>query len=140
MQDNYASKALGAYQENQVQTLSQEKLVLMLYDGLLRFLGQAQEALKLNRLDQVNSSLCRAEDIVLELIMGLDYSAGPIAGSLGSLYDFMYRELLRANLKKDPQAIGGVQRLVAELRDAWMQAIRVYRSGNYTRGGIETHG
>lgn len=140
MANNYAAKALGAYQENQVQTLSQEKLVLMLYEGLLRFLGQAMEAMKLNRLDQVNASLCRAQDILLELMMGLDPSVGPIAGNLGSLYDFMYRELLRANLKKDEGAIEGVQRLAEELRATWVEAIRVYRSGNYTRGGVETHG
>ncbi|MGB9885476.1 MAG: flagellar export chaperone FliS [Moorellales bacterium] len=137
----YAQQAYQAYQENQVQTQPQEKLVLMLYEGALRFIKQAQEAVAAKKYDQTSYFLGRAQDILSELMLTLNLEVGEIAHRLYALYDFMYRHLVQANLRKDPQMMAEVYRLLSELRDTWEEATRRHHSHNYlTRpGGLEGH-
>jgi flagellar protein FliS len=124
-------QAYLAYQSNQVQTQSQEKLVLMLYDAALRFIRQAQEALAANRYDRTTYYLGRAQDILTELMVTLNFAAGSVAHNLYALYAFMYRHLIEANVRKDAVRMAQVERLLKELRDAWEEATRVYHSHNY---------
>jgi flagellar protein FliS len=135
----YASQPYQAYQENQVQTQPQEKLVLMLYDGALRFIRQAQDAVAARRYDETSYYLGRAQDILSELMLTLNLEVGEIAHRLYALYDFMYGHLVQANLKKDARMMAQVYRLLSELRQTWEEATRIYHSHNYlTRpGGLE---
>lgn len=121
----------AAYQVNQVQTQSQEKLVLMLYEGAMRFIRQAQEAVAAKRYDQTSYYLGRAQDILSELMVTLNFDAGEVAHNLYALYDFMYRHLIQANVRKDAGMMGDVYRLLGELRDTWEEATRRYHSHNY---------
>jgi len=130
------------YRESQVQTLSQEKLVLMLYEGAIKFCQQALKALEQRDYEQMSYYVGRVQDILSELMVTLNYEAGDIAHNLYQLYDFMYRWLVEGNVKKSVTHIRQVRDMLGELRDTWEEATRRYHSHDYrTRvGGIEWQG
>lgn len=130
------------YQELQVQTLPQEKLVLMLYDGALKFIEQAREALQAKRYEETNYNLSRAQDIINELQVTLNLEVGAVAHNLYALYDFMYRRLIEANVKKSTMAMDEVRSLLSDLRQTWEEATRIYHSHNYQThpGGLNLIG
>lgn len=113
------------YQATQIQTASTGELVLLLYDGAVRFLSRAQAALAERRLDDASADLVRAQEIMLELLAGLDLGRGGVlAANLRELYLFIYKTLLEANLRKDGTAIATVLRLLEPVRSAWQTAVR----------------
>jgi flagellar protein FliS len=113
------------YQATQIQTASTGELVLLLYDGAVRFLTRAQAALAERRLDDASEDLVRAQEIVLELVAGLDLErGGALAANLRELYLFIYKTLLEANLRKDGTAIATVLRLLEPVRSAWQAVVR----------------
>jgi flagellar protein FliS len=113
------------YRANAVLTASPGQLVLMLYDGALRALGIAREALERNdddprRLELVNTQLIKAQAIIGELQDTLNHEAGgDFATTMYRLYDYYNRRLLEANLRKQAAPVVEVERLLREVRDAW---------------------
>lgn len=126
-----SAEAYAAYRLNHIQTQPQEKLVPMLYEGAMRFIRQAQEALAAGRYDRTSDYLCRAQDILSELMATLNPEAGEVARNLAALYAFMHDHLVQANIKKDAKMMQEVERLLAELRDAWEEAARRCHSHDY---------
>ena len=81
-----------AYQQNQVETASQEELLLMLYRGALRFLGRAKKALEEKNIESRHHNLVRTQDILTELMSSLSFEReeddiGQLANSLLSVYE-----------------------------------------------------
>jgi flagellar protein FliS len=114
--------AQQAYRDSSVLTAPPERLVVMLYDGAHRFLFQAAHAMRSGDVSQMNNRMQRAEAIIAELRGTLNHEqGGEIAGRLESIYAFCQRHLLEARLKRDPERIEQVMKLLAELRDAWNQ-------------------
>jgi flagellar protein FliS len=111
--------ASQAYAQDSVLTASPEKLVVMLYDGLARFLGRGAAALRAEDVAAAGTALNRAGAILDELLATLDPAAGEIAERLAEIYMFCKRELLAAQLKREPARIERVAMLLAELREAW---------------------
>jgi flagellar protein FliS len=117
------------YQTQSVLTASPGQLVLMLYDGGLRFLGQAHAALEAGpedprRIETINRNLQKAQNIIAELQGAIDHKAGgQVAANLDQLYDYYNRRLLEANLKKDLAPVVEVERLLRDLRDAWAEML-----------------
>jgi flagellar secretion chaperone FliS len=108
------------YQRTQVQTASTGELVVLLYDGAVRFLTRAQFALGAGRMESAAADLVRAQEIVLELMTGLNFEdGGTLAVHLRDLYLFMYDTLVQANIKKDTARIQTVIDLLDEVRTAW---------------------
>jgi flagellar secretion chaperone FliS len=130
-----AAYARSQYQEMQVQT-TPGKLVVMLYDGALRFLHLGLEAMRQGDLEAQSLNLGKAQKIVCELIGTLDFGAGRIARDLLAIYDYCLRQLLVANAEDRDEPVEEVIRLFAVLRDAWDQAERNARSGE-EGGGLE---
>ena len=116
------AQAQQAYRDSAILTAPPERLVVMLYDGANRFLIQAATALRAGDLTIMNERLRRAEAIITELRQTLDMSQGQVAANLESIYSFCQRLLLEARLKRDPEKIEQVAKLLRELRDAWDQA------------------
>ncbi|PTQ56196.1 MAG: Flagellar biosynthesis protein FliS [Candidatus Carbobacillus altaicus] len=114
------------YLENQVQTASPQELVLMLYDAAIKQGRMATRAMTAKELEKSHRALVRMQDILLALIDGLDQTI-PLAHNLQALYDFMVRELVLANTKKDVQKVETVLELLIDLRETWAQAIERYR-------------
>jgi len=111
-----------SYKETQIKTATPGKLILMLYDGAIRQLNQAVEDLEVQdrRYDRISNSLIKAQDIITELMISLDFDrGGEIARNLFALYVFMNGRLLDANIRKDPAPLQDVKRMLTELREAW---------------------
>jgi flagellar protein FliS len=113
--------AQQAYRDSAILTAPPERLVVMLYDGVNRFLIQGATALRSGDMTVTNDRLRRAEAIITELRATLDLSQGQVANNLESIYSFCQRHLLEARLKRDPEKIEHVAKLLRELREAWDQ-------------------
>jgi flagellar protein FliS len=112
-----------AYAESSVMTASSEQLVVMLYDGAIRFLRQSAEHMRAGNREQARERMRRAEAVIDELNRTLDMDYGDVPQRLRSIYLFCKRQLIRANLDSDSRRIDGVARLLAELREAWAQIV-----------------
>lgn len=119
------------YKSNSVLTAGPGQLVLMLFDGALRAMGNAREALArpeedVQRLQVVNAQLLKAQAIIGELQGTLNFSAGDgsLARELDRLYDYYGRRLTEANLRKQAGPIEEVERLLRELRNGWAEMLR----------------
>ncbi len=117
---NY-SAAPQAYKESAVLTATPERLVVMLYDGMHRFLFQAAVAMREGNVEQANNRLQRAEAIIDELNTTLDMSAGEVSHRLRALYLFCSRHLMQARIKRSPAMIDEVSKLLDTVGDAWRQ-------------------
>jgi len=117
------------YKQTQITTANQGKLIVMLYDGAIKFLTIALDNMEPKKYDIVNNNIIKAQDIVTELLLSLNMDeGGEISRNLFSLYMYFKKQLLEANIKKDPQIITHILKLLRELRDAWDQI-----SANETR-------
>jgi flagellar protein FliS len=110
-----------AYKESAVMTATPERLVVMLYDGVHRFLFQAAVAMREGNIEASNNRLQRAEAIIDELNNTLDMSAGDVSTRLRAIYLFCKRHLMQARLKRNPDMIDEVSRLLDTVGDAWRQ-------------------
>jgi len=135
------SNHYSQYKQTAVATASPERLVVMLYDGAIRFLNQAQEAIKERKIEEANTYLCKVQDIINEFIIGLDMSAGEIAYNLHRIYDYWNRQLIEANVKKDAAIVEEVLNQVKELRSAWVEAMTKCKERQpKTAGGVNIEG
>ena len=116
------------YKEIEIETASGLKLVVMLYQGAIRFLNLALEGNKVRKYDVVNNNIIKAQDIVSELISSLNFDAGDIAQNLYSLYLYVNRRLLEANMQKDSNIIKEVIRLLETLKSAWDELLKNQKS------------
>jgi flagellar protein FliS len=116
---NPYSNARQAYAQSSVLTASREQLVVMLYDGAVRFLRQSAEAMRAGQIEQSRNRMKRAEAIIDELNNSLDLSYGEVPERLRSIYLFCKRHLIHANVRQEPEAIDAVVKLLADLREAW---------------------
>lgn len=119
-----ASNGLKEYQEANLETASQGKLLLMLYDGGIRFLVQAQSAMEARNFTEAHKHLLKAEDVLTELMASLRLEVGEIAQNLYRLYEYMNWRLIQANLKRDVGMVNEVIGHLRSLREAWVEAIR----------------
>jgi len=128
-----------AYQVQSVLTASFGQLVFMLYDGVFRYIGQAQEAFgsgsdNSKRIEQINSSLVKAQNILVELQATLNLDAGgDYARNLDRLYDYYIRRLFEANVKKVVDPVNEVERLLRQLRDGWAEMLRKEEATRFER-------
>lgn len=113
------------YVENQVMTANPAKLIAMLYDGAVDFIEKAKESINNNDYIKANENIKKAQDIIMELNLSLDVErGGEIAKNLRSLYNYFYRRLLEANVKKDTEILDEVKDFIKELSDVWKEAMK----------------
>lgn len=124
------NSSINAYKKNQINTTSSEQLVLMLYDGARKFISKALKALDGGDLQSANQNLLRSQDIITELMAGVNFEAGEIAEGLFALYEYMHFRLVQANTAKDSQAAQEVLAMINELRDTWVQVLKSRYSNN----------
>jgi len=111
---------IGAYQDNAVTTQSRGRLIVLLYDGAIKFLKLAISELQAGNYEGKGKYIIKAQDIINELNAVLDMEAGgEIASNLRKLYIFMNERLSEANIKCDPQMIREVINLMEELNQSW---------------------
>jgi flagellar protein FliS len=108
------------YLETAVETASPARLIVMLYDGAIRFINEAAYAMQQRDYETQNTKLQRAQKILAELISSLDFDkGGEIAENLFRLYTYMYNQLVEANINDGRDRLEHVVHLLSELREAW---------------------
>ncbi len=114
------------YQSNQIATASREQILLMLYDGAIRFCKQAKTAIQENDIATKGKYIGKAMAIITEFSNTLDHDiGGEIAANLDALYTFMLKELSSANLKSTTEPIDTTCTMLCELRATWAEAIEI---------------
>ena len=112
----------NAYKKAAVNTLDQNKLIIMLYDGAIKNASFAVEHIKSGEIEKVHNCLIKTKNIVTELMATLNMEqGGDIAKNLQSLYSYMFSQLIEANMEKKTGPIIIVIDLLKELRAAWVQ-------------------
>ena len=113
-------KGAEAYLETAVTTQSKGPLIVMLYDGAIKFLKMAIKEIEAKNHEAKSKYLNKAENIINELNVTLDMDAGgEVALNLRKLYMFMIRHLHEANIKQDTGKIDEVVKLLEELNQGW---------------------
>jgi flagellar protein FliS len=110
------------YLRDSINTASPGKLLLMLYERLIRDLAQAEAAIADSDRQRSSELLIHAQEIVLELRTTLDVDAWSGAPGLASLYGFILTELIGANVAQDGAKVASCRTLLEPLRDAWREA------------------
>jgi flagellar protein FliS len=114
------ARGAEAYRQTMVQSRSPLELVVMLYDGALRFLKETEEAMRRGDLIAKRDALSKSFAILSELQSTLNVDqGGATAESLDSLYVYMINRLTEANIQKNPAPVQEVITLLTGLRDAW---------------------
>jgi flagellar secretion chaperone FliS len=111
----------GAYKRVDVETASQGKLIVMLFNGAIQRAEEAKRQLEKGRVQNVHNNLIRAQDIVAELRSALNMSAGEIARSLDRIYEYFQHLLIMANIRKDTAPIDECIRMMISMRDTWQE-------------------
>ncbi|WP_455714568.1 flagellar export chaperone FliS [Anaerosporobacter sp.] len=116
---NYAA----AYQNNKVQTASKGELTLMLYDAGIKFVNKAIIAIEKNDIQGANDNIIKAENVIMEFRSTLDHKY-PVAKDFDIVYDYMYRKLIEANIKKDKEILEAVLVDFKEMREIWQEVMK----------------
>jgi flagellar protein FliS len=117
----YAPASPAAYKQQSILTAAPERLLVMLYDGVGRFLMQAGAAMRDGDWTTANERMRRGEAIIDHLNETLDMSQGKIAENLEGIYVFCKRLLMEARLERDADKIDTSRHLLGELREAWAE-------------------
>ncbi len=108
------------YKKTEIDTANQGKLIVMLYDGAVKFLNVALENMDLKTYDVVNTNIIKAQDIITELLVSLNMKdGGEISTNLFNLYVYFKKKLLEANIEKNSDKINEVIDHLKTLRNAW---------------------
>lgn len=134
---------VSAYRETAVRTASGGKIVVMLYDEAIKQLDSAVDLLErqTRALDQISNRILKAQDIITELMVSLDFEkGGEIAPKLFGLYRYFNDRLMEANINKDAEPIKAIRGLMSELRDAWARIVGKTQIEGRASGGLNIAG
>ena len=124
MDERFAQQAQDTYRVNQIQMASREQLLIITYDIGIRSCNAAEKAIDVNDLEQINTNLQRAQAVIRELMVTLNLEeGGDVAAALMRLYDYMYYQLVDANVRKDATPVKLVRQMLEELKATWIEAI-----------------
>jgi len=114
-----ATAKLGAYTKVDVETASQGKLIVMLFNGAIKRAEEAKRQIEKGARQEAHNSLIRAQEIVAELRAALDMKTGEIAGNLDRLYEYFQHLLIQANIRKSAAPLDECIELMTSIRDTW---------------------
>lgn len=124
MIERNAQQAQDTYRVNQIQMASKEQLLVITYEIGIKACYAAEKAMTANNVEQINTSLQKAQAVIRELMLTLNMErGGDIAAQLMQLYDYMYYQLVEANVKKSLEPVVMVRKMMEELKATWVEAI-----------------
>jgi len=110
------------YRQSQVETASPAQLVVMLYDGAIRFLTIAREKMAAGEIEVRHVNIVKAQNIIVELLSSLNMrEGGDLAGNLQRVYTYMLQQLVDANMRDRQQPLDEVIAMFRELRESWVE-------------------
>lgn len=113
--------AYEQYQRNTIMLASPQQLLIMLYDGAIKFIKLARKAIEEKDFGQANYNLVKAQDIISELNINLNMDI-EISKNLRSLYNFINDKLIQANIKKSVEILDEIEPMIEDLRNTWYEA------------------
>jgi flagellar protein FliS len=116
----------SAYKQVDVETASQGKLIVLLFNGAIQRAEEAKRLMQCEPMDigGVHNKLVRAQDIISELRGALNLNMGEVAVNLDRSYEYFHHLLVQANLKKDPSMIDECVELMTIIRDTWEEVFQ----------------
>lgn len=117
--------AYNTYAQNNIGVESPEKLIQMMYEGILRFNMQAKRSISSNDIERRTYWINRSNAVLTELINILDYNQGDITHYLSGLYTYQLRLLVEANLYNDATKLDEVSQVFKGLLEAWKESTNV---------------
>ena len=118
------NNAANAYKNSKIMTASPAELTLMLYDGAVKFCNVALISLERNDYEKVSENLIKAQKIIMEFRSTLDFKY-PVAKDFDVVYEYIYRRLVDANMKKDAEIIEEALKHIKEMRETWKEVMRI---------------
>ncbi|WP_088104272.1 flagellar export chaperone FliS [Halalkalibacter urbisdiaboli] len=115
-----------AYQQNKAVTSSPGELTLMLYNGCLKFVNAAKDAMKKEDIQTRHINLVKAQNIIRELMVTLK-TDNELGKNMLALYDFILSRLTDANTENSLSKLGEAEELIVSFRDTWKEAIQIDR-------------
>lgn len=126
-----SNNGYSQYQQNNILTASPSKLLLMAYDGAIRFARIAGEKMRENNLDEQNKYINKSIAIVMELVSSLKEDIDPtLVSRLRSLYAFVIEQLTLANLYQDEKPLAAAIKILSDLRETWAEAEKKIQEDN----------
>jgi flagellar protein FliS len=114
------------YAEEQIKTASKEQLLIMLFDGAIKFTRIAKKAILAKDFEKSNANLIKAQRIITEFMVTLDIKqGGETATNLMRLYEFYYHSLVQVNLKKDLTLLEEIIQQLVDMRQMWFEATQI---------------
>ena len=117
----YSATSVGTYKRVNVETASQSKLIVLLYNGAIQRAEEAKRQIEKGNYRAAHDNLIRSQEIIAELRSALNMTAGEIAQNLDRIYEYFQHLLVRANIRKDTAPISECVALMARLRDTWQE-------------------
>lgn len=125
----FTNNPYAAYQNTNIKTASQGKLIVLLYEGAIKNLSAAQKCftaegkVEPKNIEKFGNYIMKAQDIISELQVSLNMEkGGQIATNLMSLYVYFNQELMNANIGKDKKKLDFVLNMMTQLSGAWSTA------------------
>ena len=126
---SFSGRGLHAYRQTEVQASSPLELVVMLYDGALRFTAEARVAIERGDIAARRLAVDRALAIIIHLQSTLDLEqGGAIAADLHRLYDYVSRRLLDASMQNAVAPLDDARKVLQSLREGWQGAARAAKA------------
>ncbi len=130
------------YLRDAVLTAAPEQLQLMLYDGCIRFVLQARDAIEKKDYETSYERLTRAQHIIIEMRNGLNREVNAeLCDRVASIYGFLYRKLIDASVNRDVQAIDDALKVLRIERETWQILVdKVNKARQLVENGADEPG
>lgn len=116
------------YRNSQAMTASPAELTLMLYDGAIKFVNIAHDAIDKGEIEKANKNIQKASNIIEELQSTLNHKY-PVAEDFDNVYKYIRDRLLWANMKKDNEILAEAKDAISQMRDTWKEVMRITNNG-----------
>lgn len=123
-----APNPYAAYQNSKIMTASPAELILMLYDGAIKFCNIAIAAIEKNDVEKAHNNIIKTERIIIEFQSSLD-NKYEVAKDFNNVYSYLLKRLREANIKKDAEILEEVLTHLRTMRDTWKEVMRL-NAGN----------
>ena len=118
----------AAYQNSKIMTASPAELILMLYDGAIKFSNIAVAAIENKDIEKAHNNIIKTERIILEFRASLDHKY-PVSKDFDVVYEYLIRRLHEANVKKDAEIMEEVLKHLRTMRDTWKEVMKLNATG-----------
>jgi flagellar protein FliS len=114
-------------------TASPGELTLMLYNGCIKFLKQAKQAIADKKIEEKHNNIIKSQNIIRELMVSLNMDI-EVSHDMMQMYDYILNRLVEANTKNDVAILEEVEDYVIQFRDTWKEVLQINRKQQFGAG------